>query len=437
MNVAPEAVRPRFEGFFVPEQREKPPRGSHEKVIVISDLHGSQSEVLGRLHSLTTSKDKPKAVILAGDVAGNSDLEELQRLYYNHLTNHTRNDKLQTDSVLDGDLLSYGGKKPPYKGYTVKKGFLSLRAKELSLQGLSHPQIGEILGDMTDDVIASEIKRYAQYEHYGHYASNLPEAAVRKLADGLRENAQQIAGPLKELRDAGVRVVISEGNWDPSPPIAFKRGTTAPQRLSSAEQQDSTGFGTQKFFEQEGIEYVTTTHVIETDTAVLVLLPFDQLVKYSNIDREVIKENEKEKLAAINKARDEGKQVIVVQHGEVMWEPHNLTNPQSRPKGEHEKVIAGSNNINALIQPDEVLYGHFHDPFTDEEGNEQPIDTKYTVVFDNTPVIIPMKDHAEGQTVVSYMPLRRFSTVLIPFDNESNRRKIKGFGGERQPAEVT
>src|SRR6266567_5794821 len=209
MNVAPEraSVKPKFEGFFVPERREKPSLGPHEKIIVVSDLHGAKGEVINRLKAIPLQGEhKPAAVILAGDVAGNTDLEELQKPFYNHLTNHTKNDLLKDPnvSVSDNDLLSYRGKKPPYEGYTVKKGFLDLRRKELELEGYAGTEIEDSLAKLSDRDISDTIRKYAKYGHYGHYASNLSEAAVRKLAKGLRENAQALAEPLKVLRDAKV-----------------------------------------------------------------------------------------------------------------------------------------------------------------------------------------------------------------------------------------
>lgn len=453
MTVTVEAKpkRPAFEGFFVPKEERELPKGNHEKIIVVSDLHGAKAEVVARLHSLADGEDKPAAVILAGDVAGNPDLEELQRLYYNHLTNHTK-EALKDEEISNKNLLSYGGTKPPYEGYTIRKGFLQLRAKELDLQGFFEKEIRDNFPYLTDesiakkvrerrrgytlpdDYIASEVRRYSNYVHYGHYASNLDPRAIEKLKEGLESNAKQIAAPLKRLQEAGVQVVINEGNWDPSPPIAFEPDIPTAKRLPPEEQP----FSTKGFFEGQGIRYVTDMEVIQTKTAAFVLLPFDQLVRFSEMSQEEVETYAKPHINTITKAKEQGKQIIVVQHAEAHWEPHNLTNPDSTPSGEHEKILNGVGKVTRYLQPDEVLYGHFHDPFVDENGVEQPINTKYAeqVVFDNTPVIIKDKrDLGPGQTVVSYMPLQRFATIKIPYNIYN--RKIDGFGGTRQPAEVS
>jgi predicted phosphodiesterase len=454
--MSPELARPqrrrsegRF-GFFLPkpERRESFGPGSHERIIVVSDLHGAKPEVLARLNAIPRSgEQKPAAVILGGDVVGNPDLEELQKLFYNGVINHARAALSANPSIAATELVNYVGASAP-EGATLKEGFRALRHKEMELEGLSAGGLtGEkaqrrdvLLQKMDDDEsVASEIRRYTtEYVHYGHYASNLHPDAVKKLADGLRVNAAKLAEPLKKLQESGVQVVINEGNWDPSPPIAFRRGTSDAQRLTAAEQQGSTGFSTQKFFEEQGIRYVTGMEVLETETTAMVLLPFDQLVKYADMDLDTIRENEKEKLANIQRARREGRQVIVVQHGEVMWEPHNLTDPNSQPKGEHARIIAGSGKINKILEPDEIVYGHFHGPFVNASGEEQAMNTKYAVVFDaGSPVVIAPQDHAAGQSVVSYMPLQRFATILVPREKEDNKRRIHGFGGQRQPAVVS
>lgn len=435
------------EAFFVPERKEEP-KGKHERIIVVSDLHGAKAEVLQRLNNIPVEGDrKPKAVILNGDVVGNPELEELQKLFYNGVVNHARTfikEKEATgEKVKPEELLSYTGVNPPYDGFTLEEGFMNLRRKELELEGLGEHAVGLTAGQreerdrklhLNPKQIADEILRYAEYVHYGHYVSNLPENAVKKLADGVKDNAILLNIVLKHLKDKDIKVYINEGNWDPSPPFAFKRGGKEAIRLSPDEQQKATGFSAKKFFEEQGVAYVQNMFVFETDTAAVVLLPFDQLVKYAEMDKDAVARNTMQWRRKADEARKAGKQVIVVQHGEVAWEPHNLTAPHLEAKGEHEKIIKGSTKINELIKPDEIIHGHFHDPFVDEKGEKQAIDTKYAVLFDNTPHIVGKNDHQQGDTVVNFAPLQHMTTLLIPYEKE---KRIHGFGGTRQPGRVS
>ncbi|MEX2013189.1 MAG: metallophosphoesterase, partial [Candidatus Levyibacteriota bacterium] len=410
-----------------------------ERIVVVSDLHGAKPEVVARLNSLV--ENPPRAVILAGDVAGNQDLEDLQRLYYNFLTNHTRNElfagkddverEVKRQSLSDSEILSYTGIKPPEDGFTVKNGFLKLKRKELELEGLSSEEIDREINEMDDHQVAETIRDYSKYVHYGHYASNLSSEAKSTLANGIRENAEKIADVLKQLQKAGSFVAINEGNWDPSPPIAFEPGVPTANRLKSSDQP----FSTQEFFKSEGIPYFTGMGVVETERAMFVLLPFDQLVRFSNMSQEEVEKYADHISARVKNAKGKGKQIIVVQHAEAAWRPHNLTNPDSTPGGEHRQILDGLAKVVRYIKPDEILHGHFHDPFVDESGVKQPVDTKYAleIFSDDAPrVIEDREDFKSGQAVVSFMPFQTMAEITIKEDDHG----VKGFGGTREPAEV-
>lgn len=432
-----------FKGFFTPERTISMPENlmheRQERIVVASDLHGAKPEVVARLNALV--ENPPTAVILAGDVAGNQDLEDLQRLYYNFLTNHTRNElfvgkdeaerEAKRQSLSDGEILSYTGIKPPEDGFTVKIGFLKLKRKELELEGLSAREIDQRIREMDDHQMADTIRDYSKYVHYGHYASNLSDAAKTTLADGIRENAQKIAAALKDLQKAGSFVAINEGNWDPAPPIAFEPGISTANRLKPSDQP----FSTQEFFKSQGIPYFTGMGVIETGKAAFVMLPFDQLVRFSTMSQEEVEKYADHIEARVEKAREQGKQIVVVQHAEAAWMPHNLNNPNSTPVGEHKQILEGLGKVVRYIRPDEILHGHFHDPFVDENGTKQPVDTKYAleVLSDNAPRVIEDKeDFRSGQAVVTFMPLQTMAEIII----KESDRGVRGFGGTREPAEV-
>ncbi|HSX08964.1 MAG TPA: metallophosphoesterase [Candidatus Saccharimonadales bacterium] len=436
----------KFNGFFIPERQQgstllSRPFGRKERIVVVSDIHGAKPEVVKRLESLV---DKPpRAVILGGDVIGTQDLEDLQRLYYG-LTNYSRNEALKDHAIAGSDekLLAYSGNVPPHEGYTIRGAFIELRTKELELEnkkldadGRPVIDIEQRLHDLTDEEIAQEVRRYGEYIHWGHYASNLPDEAKDALADGLAENAKLVAAPLARLQEAGVIVAINEGNWDPSPPIEFEPGKPEAVRIARENQR----FNAKAFFNEEGVPYFTDMDILKTKTAAIVLLPFDKLVDFSKMDQTAVEEYATPIAEKVQQAREEGKQIIVVQHAEAFWEPHNLNHPDAVPRGEHSQILNGLEKVMRYIRPDEVLHGHFHDPFVDEEGTSYPDNTKYAqqIPTDGPPILIEDQNFGGGQTVVSFMPLQRFAELIIPVGKRSNRRKIRGFGGKRQPAEVS
>lgn len=415
-------------GIVDPEKLREIDKRYKETIAYVSDIHGGDQDLYHRLEEMV--KDAPKVAIFEGDVIGTKSFEDLQRLFYNWLNNHSRNEILkQNPDVSDEDLLNYGGTKPPEEGFNLKKGFLKLRDYELALTGKTPVEIQEQLGQMTDHMIAEEIRRYAKYVHYGHYASNLPTKAKQALADGLEENARRILEQIKAMQVKGTKVAMIEGNWDARAPIDFMPEIPTAEPLPFEQRL----FRAKEFFEKNGVPFYNTLTILETETTLQVLMPFDAITSFNRTPQDKINEIR----ITVELARRNKKSIVMVSHGEPNWRIHNLTAQNPTLTGEHAQVVDGLTKAILEFRPDEVVYGHLHDVLTDENATKLDPNTKYALkVTENGQVeLVERQDEfAEDQVVASHMQLRRTAELKVP--KRDTRRKVVGFGGNRQPLKI-
>lgn len=415
-------------GIEDPEKLKAIDKRYKETIAYVSDIHGGNQDLYDRLNGI--AENPPEAVIFTGDIIGTKNFEDLQRLFYNWLNNHSRNELLRSNpDATDQEILSYADTKPPEDGFNLKKGFLKLREFELGLTGKTAEEISEELEQLTDHDIADEIRRYAKYVHYGHYASNLPIETRQALANGLEENARRIMVPIKEIQAKGTTVAVMEGNWDARAPIDFVPEVETAEPLDEGKRL----FRPKKFFEDNGIAFYDALTPLETKTTLQILLPFDAIVGFGNILQDEI-DNVKE---TVERARSERKSIVMVSHGEPNWRIHNMTVTNPVPTGEHLQVVTGLSKAISLFRPDEIVYGHLHEPLTNEAGEEQNSNTKYALEIgdDGTATLIERpEDFSDNQTVASHLQFRK--TGELKSSRRDTRRKISGFGGNRQPARV-
>lgn len=399
-----------------------------ETIAYVSDIHGGDQDLFYRLAEM--AKDPPEVAIFEGDVIGTKSFEDLQRLFYNYLNNHSKNEILkQNPDATDEDILSYSGTKPPEEGFNLKKGFLKLREYELGLAGKTPEEITQQLGQLTDHDIAEEIRRYAKYVHYGHYASNLRTEAKQTLADGLEENAKKVLEPIKAMQAKGTKVAMIEGNWDARAPIDFVPGVPTAEPLLSEQRL----FRAKEFFEKNGVLFYNTLTTLDTETTLQILMPFDAITSFDNTKPEIIDEIK----TAVEWARKDNKSVVIVSHGQPNWRVHNLTVDNPQPAGEHAQIVSGLTKAISEFRPDEIVYGHLHDVLTDENATKLDPNTKYAlkVTEDGQVELVERQDEfSEDQTVSSHMQFRRTGELKVP--RRDSKRKVEGFGGNRQPLKV-
>jgi hypothetical protein len=414
-------------GVDDPEKLAEIQKRYKETITYVGDVHGGNQELFDRLKEL--QENPPEYLIFNGDIMGTENFARLQFLFYEYLNNHSKN-VLGTDpEISDQELLDSTGSNKNEEIFSLKSGFIKVREFELELAGKSKDEIKEVINSLTDEKIADEIRRYSKYAHYGHYASNLPEAAKKNLAHGLEENAQKLVDLLLPLMSKGSQVIMLQGNWDARSPVDFVPGEEKAIPLPENERL----FSPRKFFEERGIKFFDKMTTIETKTTLQILFPFDSLVNFPNMSRE----KRQQLIEKVKKAREENKGIIAVGHGEPNFEIHNLHKPDNKSTGEHALVVKGFTEALSIILPDEIVYGHMHFPLNDKDSAEMDINTKYALALDNegVPSLIENTSKFDKDSMLaSYVPLGRIAEIQVP--RFAKNKKIDGVGGQRQPAKV-
>ena len=133
------------------------------------------------------------------------------------------------------------------------------------------------------------------------------------------------------------------------------------------------------------------------------------------------------------------KTVILLAHGEPNWEVHNLRSPVPSQQA-RQTVIENLGEIIAVLEPDEVIYPHQHNPLADARGQRLPSRTKYMLLpsAEGNEIkcaidVVRTKDrHYTSAIMVSYLPFQRLGVLNIPLDVDP---RIKPHG-QRDPVYV-
>ncbi len=399
-----------------------------ETIGYAGDVHGdSEGELLAKLEMMLDTP--PEYLIFNGDIVGNEQFTVLQRPFYNDLNNHSKPLLNEQPEITDDALLSKVVDTTPQGDITLKDGFIKLRHAELTIGGMSETEADQTVGALTPETIAAEIRRYAEYVHYGHYASNLPETIQSKLLEGLKENAQRYADIMNKFVEKGTAVHVLQGNWDARIPLDFVRG------VPDAVPLEESLFDIGKYFDNTEIKFYDDIGYVDTKTSLQVILPFDSITDFPQRD-EAARAEIKQRVEA---ARATHKTVVLVAHGEPDFRVHNLSNPKLEAKGEHRLLLDGFQEILPIVEPDEIVHGHMHLPLTDEQGQEVGLNAKYVVTTDSEgklKLVENFQDDPDGEkrTVVSYTPLLTVAELSV--NKRLEDKRIRGFGGERSPVKV-
>jgi len=334
----------------------------NETIVYISDIHGGNEAIIHQLEEF--AKYPPEVLIMTGDIVGTEKFNDLQSLFYNHLNNFSRNKLLKNNpDATNQEILEYAGEPgdtKPSVDFNLKKGLLEIKKFEMELEGKAPEEIESGLKSMPDEQIVSEIKRYAKYVHYGHYASSLPIEIKSGLIGELVENASKLRNVLLAIQEKGTKVAIVEGNWDVRNPLDFEPNTETPVAVK----KENRVFDTEKYFSGVDIPYFSEIGTLSTEKTLQVLLPFDQITGYPKLDEEKKQALKKQ----VNEARVNKKQVIFVSHGEPSFKAHHLTDGKS-PDGEHIKIVEGMRAILSDVVPDEIVYSHMHNKISIKDSN--------------------------------------------------------------------
>ena len=416
-----------FKGWYIPktvaESRTSIYGSNSERIIYVGCVHGGNLELLKRLEEI--SRTPPDLLVFTGDLTGSPEMEELKRRFYNYVSNRSKQFLKERPGATDQELLQYVGLNPPEPGMTLKDGYKLLLSYQFELQPLRQDEINKALAELTETEIAQAIRDISQFTYYGEWAATLPRQVRQAILTTLANSAQSLLEPINKIRAQGTRVIMVEGNWD-------NPKTTGVRVIAGKDIKDF--FDTKKFFIDNGFQFADQIITEETVSTLHILLPYKTILDFQNIPQEQI---DKIKTLASN-ARGRGKQVIIVGHAVPNLRIHSLSVANLEVKGEPWIVSMNFCRLIATLWPDEVTYGHLHDPIMDEAGNQISPNTKYVLeILEDEENVRLVEDPNEigrnnKQVIVTYIPLRRIAQLTIP---------IEGFksilGGDRLPIMLT
>lgn len=392
----------------------------NERLTVITDLHGMDARKEAMLASV--AEHPGEAVTLLGDVLGSPQLDQLQKLFYNSLNNHSKKYLAANPEATDAELLAVQGKNERDEDLTIGEGLKRVRRFERELEGKTSEEIEQELEGMSEHEIANEVRKYAAYVHYGHYASNLSQEAKEALVADVESNAESLIKSLKEIKAKNVPVVMIQGNWEAALPIDFVPGVKEAIRLPREERL----FDAKNFFAEHGITYMETLGALETKTMLQVFVPFDISVALGEkgaLDGDLQAQIEGLR-AQVDSARQKGKKVVMVSHAVPIYDIHNLHGKAPAQNQENKDATAGIQRIIVATKPDVIMYGHMHGNLKDTDGSDTQNNTFTLVTKEDGSVVLDRDtDSQEGQrSTVTYGRLGETYVLSVPTYSQERAR---------------
>lgn len=387
----------------------------NECLTVVTDLHGMDAKKEAMLKSV--AEHPGEAVTLLGDVLGSPQLDQLQKLFYNSLNNHSKKYLATNPTASDADLLAVTGENERSEQLTVAEGFRRIRVFEGGLEGRSTEEIEQDLERMSESDMASEVRKYSEYVHYGHYASNLSSEAKEALVADVESNAESLIKSLEEIKAKGSPVVVLQGNWEAALPIDFVPRVREAVRLP----REDRLFDAREFFAEHGITYIETLGALETKTMLQVFVPFDISVALGqDKGEEQGLEGQIEGLKAQSDiARQKGKKVVMISHAVPVYEIHNLHGKAPAQNQENKDATAGIQRTIMATKPDVIIYGHMHGNLKDAGGSETQENTFTLVAKEDGSVVVDINpDSQDGhKSAVTYGRMGEAYVLEVPISS--------------------
>lgn len=346
-----------FSGWYKQDTRDQASFAyskNFEHIVYVGCVHGGNQNFLSKLDEI--AKAAPHFLIFAGDLTGTREMEELKKRFYNYVSKPAKEYLKQHPDSSDTDLLSSQiGHSLSIPPLTLEDGYLFLLHYQLELQQIPEDEIVAILEKKTKADIVREIRHICSFDYYGEWAAKLPRATREKILDGLKESAENLQKSVEKIRSMGTKVIMVEGNWDnpDTSGVRFIAGSDI-----------ATFFDTKKFFKKYGFRFIDILAVEETRTTLHVFLPFNILLNFDLIPPKSIN-NVKQ---CILDAKAKGKQIIMVGHAVPIPEIHNLPFIKLEKRENRDLSTANFSKAIEVFRPNQVIYGHFHDPIKNEKG---------------------------------------------------------------------
>jgi predicted phosphodiesterase len=396
---------------------------------IVSDIHGLDDPEFQKLRDtlLTQRFDR---IFFLGDIGGSPKLAKLQKLFYESFYNKYK--QLAKEGAADEEILS-----------SLRLGYTDLIRYERSLASFEkkpEEELNEEISQISDEEMLKGMKRRGSYGHYGHYVSDQSEEMIAYLSADVEHYYERFASLVAEIRlNTGTKVYLMEGNWDARLPMDFEKGTQKPEPLPP----DQRRFQARRFFKDHGIPYFTNIGFIENEESLVVMVPFDTVVKSVGEEDSLVTPQKLEQYKErVESARKSDKTVIMMAHAVPAWEKHGKL-----ATGEGEVTQRNLQALMTELTPDELVYGHEHFIRKNQDGEQIDVNSKYIARYDDGTFQIgsdlsieEIVNTESAATVNTHLPIPKepflgYASMDIPRWPVRNRRP-RGAGGKREPVRV-
>jgi hypothetical protein len=403
--------------WYLPQITDRTPTDAVERFAYIGCVHQTTPTLEQILVDLCN--DPPAYLFFGGDLTGSKEFDTLKYHFY--------------EVVNTAKKLDFGFQMDPLTvctAFTKKAGNMQRTLRNEYSDLCSYLKDLLIRADMpfeepdltSPEAIVEGIRKLCLLSDYGSFSKTLPSGIRQLMADSFSTTSKALLPLIQKLQDLGVAVHMIAGNWDNVPNTAANVGM-------------DTVFDAAAFFRSNGVSFHEQITTIETGTTLHLLVPYWDF--WSKTDPVFPREGQqrfRESLPKIREARSIGKQIIMLAHGQPVWETHF---PGQECKGYNRDVIFNLDVMIDVAQPDEFIYPHQHDPMKDSDGKPLDVNTHYflhrledagvEVILEGT------KPTPETTTLVTYTPLRHIAHLSVPLKGD---RKPLILGGTRLPAMV-
>lgn len=295
-----------------------------EMYLFVSDLHGYNQKLDDTLYEIG-QRSRPEIVFFIGDIVGTDLLDQLQKLFYNGIFNPIKKLLGQNDKPSDSEILNFSAT----EGVTILDGCKNMCNFLASLDPKYHHPTSYAKFAMT----------LSGYVHFGHFVGNLTPSIRKTLQKDMESNAEKDIRIMADFVEHGSMVVVVEGNWDARTPLDFyPNGEVIPPQRRI--------FRFKKFLLEKSpkVLYFDQSGIIETDTCIFVIWPFDSAVTSTQIPK--IGDNE------------QNKKVVLVSHAQISWEAIKGDIPMTN---EGKKIENNMPTVASDLKANAVVHGHLHD----------------------------------------------------------------------------
>ena len=288
------------------------------EILIVSDLHGRVPKDLEFF-----SKTFHGPVVFLGNVVGTSNLDQLQKMFYDDLYNPIK-ELFRTKpepSLREITLFPIGDSRILYDGCTGLERFLNQ------------------FGKFRINSFSKFVYGIAQYAHFGHFIGNLPIGIREVLQEDMETNSGKIVNLMTNFTARNQDVFVVEGNCDARTPFDF-----CPTKECNSVPVPQRSFNFKDFLLglDPKIHYFDTVGTVKFEENVFVFWPFDCSTTPTLVP-EIY--------------REDIKKVVLFSHSQADWQSVNNDIPMTNEDVKVQKVMA---QVITDLNPDLIVHGHLH-----------------------------------------------------------------------------